>query len=166
MANAVQECCEMIWKTEKDPDVPGWWEAGQLLLSFAQLSKANQTKVATTLTAPWYTWLEKEIKKGNPTAKAGNGIGSTIQGMDGKVWGKVVDDNDTVWKLESGRIAKKMNEGVAWQFAASKGVGATIKGIDGVVWGTVVEDQGEVWKLSDGRIAKKVTEGQKWNWDK
>lgn len=47
------------------------------------------------------------------------GVGGTICGMSGEVWGRVVGDDGLVWNLESGRIAKKENEDLKWYFDAS-----------------------------------------------
>jgi len=58
---------------------------------------------------------------------ASSGIGASIQGIDvdswgyavdGASWGHVVADEGHCWRLRSGRIAKKMNEGIAWNWAA------------------------------------------------
>jgi len=43
-----------------------------------------------------------------------SGVGATIQGLDGSVWGLVVGDGGTIWQLQSGRIAKKASEGTRW----------------------------------------------------
>jgi hypothetical protein len=98
------------------------------------------------------------------------GVGATIQGLNGEVWGRVVGDNGNCWQLESGRIAKKETEGVRWIWAAhsrnaSYGVGAYIVGADWSRWGRVVADEGTCWRLESGRIAKKETEGIRWWWD-
>jgi hypothetical protein len=98
------------------------------------------------------------------------GVGATIQGIDGELWGRVVYDNGNCWQLESGRIAKKATEGVRWIWASdsrkpAQGVGAYIVGADWSSWGRVVGDEGNCWRLESGRIAKKETEGIRWWWD-
>jgi len=98
------------------------------------------------------------------------GVGGTIQGLNGEVWGKVVADNGNCWQLASGRIAKKETEGSRWIWqpppgSGGSGVGTTILGADWSVWGKVVADEGTCWRLDSGRIAKKETEGVRWWWD-
>lgn len=66
-------------------------------------------------------------KSGRRPSKGSFGIGSVIFGVDGSRWGTVVADEGTVWKLDSGRIAKKPTEGVKWTWAG----GATTKGDEG-----------------------------------
>jgi len=103
-------------------------------------------------------------------AAPSSGIGASIQGVDGEMWGRVVADNGNCWQLESGRIAKKMTEGVRWNWTSasqttSYGVGACILGADWSSWGLVVADEGSCWRLESGRIAKKENEGIRWWWD-
>lgn len=103
-------------------------------------------------------------------ASASTGVGAIIQGLDGRDWGRVVEDEGDVWLLESGRIAKKETEGYRWRWAPtgktpSSGVGACIVGSDWSSWGRVVADEGHCWRLESGRIAKKETEGVRWWWD-
>jgi len=43
-------------------------------------------------------------------------IGDALFGLDGKSWGRIVDQTKTAWILEDGRIAKKENEGKKWTF--------------------------------------------------
>lgn len=62
-----------------------------------------------------------------PSKKGAFGVGSVIFGVDGSKWGSVVADEGTVWKLDSGRIAKKQTEGDKWTWAG----GATTKGDEG-----------------------------------
>jgi hypothetical protein len=45
------------------------------------------------------------------------GIGASIQGLDGNMWGRVVADEGYCWKLHTGRIAKKETEWYKWQWA-------------------------------------------------
>lgn len=49
-------------------------------------------------------------------AIAKRGIGALIQGTDGESWGRVVSDTPDVWRLASGRIAKKKTEGIRWNW--------------------------------------------------
>lgn len=42
------------------------------------------------------------------------GVGAYIVGADWSSWGRVVNDEGTCWRLESGRIAKKETEGIRW----------------------------------------------------
>merc|ERR1712070_200198 len=44
----------------------------------------------------------------------GRGLGAKIRGVGGDLWGRVICEEPDVWVLESGRIAKKMTEGVRW----------------------------------------------------
>ena len=53
-----------------------------------------------------------------PVAKeALAGIGGTIRGIDGEIWGEVEKDGGKVWKLIGGRIAKKETEGTKWEWS-------------------------------------------------
>lgn len=56
-----------------------------------------------------YRWNWKS-SHGNPST----GVGAWIVGEDWSSWGRVIDDEGTCWRLESGRIAKKETEGVRW----------------------------------------------------
>merc|ERR1719343_302459 len=46
------------------------------------------------------------------------GLGASIQGMLGDIWGRVVGDEGTCWRLHTGRIAKKETEGYKWTWAS------------------------------------------------
>jgi hypothetical protein len=99
-----------------------------------------------------------------------SGVGASICGIDGELWGRVVADNGSCWQLESGRIAKKATEGMKWNWTGgwqtpSHGVGGYILGSDWSSWGRVVADEGSCWRLESGRIAKKENEGIRWWWD-
>merc|ERR1712072_168261 len=48
-----------------------------------------------------------------------SGIGASIQGIGGEMWGRVVGDEYTCWRLHTGRIAKKDTEGYRWTWAAT-----------------------------------------------
>jgi len=45
------------------------------------------------------------------------GVGASIRGVDGDSWGHVVADDYNCWRLQSGRVAKKENEGYRWNWA-------------------------------------------------
>jgi len=101
-----------------------------------------------------------------------SGIGAWIRGMSGELWGQVEGGEfSNVWQLASGRIAKKENEGIRWNWGLPdgaggpiEGVGGTIEGLDGREWGRVIADEPGIWRLESGRIAKKETVGWKWRW--
>jgi hypothetical protein len=58
-------------------------------------------------------------RRQNPTT------GNEIVSLDGSVsWGKVTGDSGGVWKLESGRTAKKSTEGQKWRWKGAAAVGA------------------------------------------
>lgn len=70
---------------------------------------------------------EDEIDKWIETCHActvSSGVGATIQGTGGEVWGTVVADEGHCWRLSNGRIAKKNTEGDRWTWAAAKDVAA------------------------------------------
>merc|ERR1712070_170793 len=69
----------------------------------------------------WYDRIKNESNL--PLKRPAEGVGATIAGKDGEVWGVVVADEDKVWKLESGRIAKKETVGDKWNFASPKAEG-------------------------------------------
>lgn len=50
------------------------------------------------------------------------GIGASIEGLGGDVWGRVVADEGHCWRLHSGRIAKKETEGYKWNWAITSEV--------------------------------------------
>lgn len=98
----------------------------------------------------------------------GQGVGACIRGLNGELWGRVVEEQDNVWLLESGRIAKKETQGLKWQWEPaliSRGVGVYIRGLQGELWGQVVAEEPTCWRLDSGRVAKKETEGLRWNWE-
>ena len=53
------------------------------------------------------------------------GIGATITGTDHgcPVWGRVVAEEATAWRLDSGRVAKKKTEGQTWNWRATSAIG-------------------------------------------
>jgi len=118
---------------------------------------------------------EPELRRVSCGSALASGVGATIHGVGGEVWGRVVGDNGSCWQLESGRIAKKATEGARWNWAPpaavgagrrpAAGVGASIVGADWTSWGRVVGDEGSCWRLASGRIAKKENEGIRWWWD-
>merc|ERR1712039_418324 len=147
--------------------------AARLIVNLAEKSAANNTRIKIKfkgIKEDMLDWLKKQLKDA-PTDEwsHANGVGSTIRGKDGSIWGRVVADEGKHWKLEGGRIAKKATEGEKWDWdtvaKTASGVGARILGPDWSVWGTVVADEGSAWKLDTGRVAKKNTEGQNWYWE-
>jgi len=60
------------------------------------------------------------------TGPPAQGVGASIEGVkygavsrrEGESWGKVVADEGGCWKLEGGRVAKKVTEGRKWRWAA------------------------------------------------
>merc|ERR1719198_2197329 len=52
------------------------------------------------------------------------GVGATIQSLQGEVWGRVVADEGHCWRLHTGRIAKKENEGSKWIFSSEGEISA------------------------------------------
>jgi len=50
------------------------------------------------------------------------GLGATIQGMSGEIWGRVVADEFHCWRLHTGRIAKKETESIKWVWTATEEV--------------------------------------------
>lgn len=51
--------------------------------------------------------------------KSSWGVGASIQGNDGEMWGRVVGDVGHAWRLHTGRIAKKETEDTKWTWAAA-----------------------------------------------
>lgn len=47
------------------------------------------------------------------------GVGASIQGINGDIWGRVVADLGHCWSLHTGRIAKKETQGYKWDWAAA-----------------------------------------------
>jgi len=52
------------------------------------------------------------------------GVGASIAGLDGTVWGRVVAEEDESWRLHSGRIAKKITENSRWRWCVTAEVSA------------------------------------------
>lgn len=50
------------------------------------------------------------------------GVGASIAGLDGAVWGRVVSEEYSCWRLHSGRIAKKDTEGDRWNWCTAEEV--------------------------------------------
>jgi hypothetical protein len=70
---------------------------------------------------------EEDIDKWIETCHAcatSSGVGATIRGKRGEVWGTVVADDGHCWRLSNGRIAKKHTEGDRWTWVASNDVAA------------------------------------------
>jgi len=53
-------------------------------------------------------------------SRATHGVGASIVGLDGSVWGRVVGEEDYCWRLHSGRVAKKDTEGWKWKWGVSE----------------------------------------------
>ena len=60
-----------------------------------------------------------------------SGVGSQIQGADGRVWGTVVSEERKCWRLDSGRIAKKSTLGQKWHWRDTRGYGGHGNGSGG-----------------------------------
>jgi len=52
------------------------------------------------------------------------GVGASVVGTDGSVWGRVVADEGNVWRLHTGRIAKKETEGYYWNWCRAEELSA------------------------------------------
>jgi len=53
-------------------------------------------------------------------SKVSRGVGASITGSLGDVWGRVVAEEDDCWRLHTGRIAKKDTEGWKWNWSVDK----------------------------------------------
>jgi len=60
-------------------------------------------------------------------SKVTSGIGASIQGLDGSVWGRVVADEGSSWRLHTGRIAKKDTEDHRWMWCVTEEVSASAR---------------------------------------
>lgn len=70
------------------------------------------------------------------SGRVDQGVGACIRGLNGELWGRVTEEQDGVWLLESGRVAKKETQGVKWQWEpalTSRGIGVCIRGSGGDV---------------------------------
>jgi len=56
--------------------------------------------------------------------RASHGVGASISGICGTIWGRVVAEERTCWRLHTGRIAKKDSEGVAWDWCETEEISA------------------------------------------
>jgi len=57
----------------------------------------------------------------DPETAATWGVGASIVDInDGSVWGRVVSEESDVWRLHSGRIARKATEGSKWRWSATE----------------------------------------------
>jgi len=68
--------------------------------------------------------LDRMIEPCKATPQASRGVGASIIGLDGAVWGRVVADELQHWRLHTGRIAKKSTEGSRWSWCAADGCSA------------------------------------------
>jgi hypothetical protein len=57
-------------------------------------------------------------------ATKAKGVGASIAGLDGSVWGRVVSEEYECWRLHTGRIAKKETEGSRWKWCATEEISA------------------------------------------
>merc|ERR1711953_1233757 len=53
--------------------------------------------------------------------------GASIQGTAGDVWGRVIGEEGSCWRLHTGRIARKENEGWKWSWCVSEEVSASAR---------------------------------------
>jgi len=68
--------------------------------------------------------MDEMIETCQPCRAPSAGLGAMIVGSDGGKWGKVVSDEDSCWRLSSGRVANKHNEGMRWFWSAESEVSA------------------------------------------
>jgi hypothetical protein len=68
--------------------------------------------------------LDKMIEPCKAAPAASYGIGASIAGVDGSLWGRVVAEDCDFWRLHTGRIAKKHTEGSKWNWCATEGCSA------------------------------------------
>jgi len=52
--------------------------------------------------------------------KVSHGIGASIAGSLGDLWGRVVAEEHDCWRLHTGRMAKKDTEGLKWKWVTEK----------------------------------------------
>merc|ERR1712178_145908 len=60
--------------------------------------------------------MDDMIEVCQPCRAPGSGIGAHIAGLDESKWGCVVGEERDCWRLSSGRIARKSNEGSKWNW--------------------------------------------------
>jgi hypothetical protein len=60
--------------------------------------------------------MDDMIEVCQPCRAAESGIGANIAGLDGSSWGRVVGEERDCWRLSDGRIARKHNEGLKWNW--------------------------------------------------
>lgn len=48
------------------------------------------------------------------------GVGASIEGLDGTPWGRVVGDEGNCWRLHTGRIARKKTQHTKWHWHATQ----------------------------------------------
>mmetsp|Transcript_108216 Transcript_108216/g.304939 ORF Transcript_108216/g.304939 Transcript_108216/m.304939 type:complete len:500 (-) Transcript_108216:45-1544(-) len=120
----------------------------------------------------------------SPASGAVVGVGAEILAADGTSLGVVVAEERRGWRLEGGRLMRKIGEHRKWRWAtsfppgkqqqqlvaspgairAAKGIGEEIVGLDGRSWGRAEAEERTCWRLQGGRIVKKSAEGRKWRW--
>jgi hypothetical protein len=115
---------------------------------------------------------------GGSTAVVGKNpkVGDIVESIDGsEYWGIISKEQKTVWVLNTGRVAQKLNMGSKWQIRdivlnnkpliyplGGAKVGKKVEGIEsGDIWGTIVREEERRWVL-DKRGVKKKTMGITW----
>lgn len=68
--------------------------------------------------------MDEMIETCQPCRAPRASLGAMIVGSDGEKWGRVVSDEDSCWRLSSGRVAKKCNEGMRWFWSAESEISA------------------------------------------
>ncbi|CAK0885834.1 unnamed protein product [Prorocentrum cordatum] len=78
------------------------------------------------------------------------GIGATVVGLKGEVWGKVERDGGTAWFLESGRMVKKETVGKRWKWQVPKPAAADGDDPDS-------DDDEDFVELADSKTKERTT---------
>jgi len=60
--------------------------------------------------------MDEMIEVCAPCRAPERGMGASIVGLDGAKWGRVVGEECNCWRLSDGRIARKENNGVKWNW--------------------------------------------------
>jgi len=64
--------------------------------------------------------LDNMIEPCAPAPRTTRGVGASIQGVDGSLWGRVIVEDYDAWRLHTGRIAKKSTEGSKWNWCITE----------------------------------------------
>lgn len=64
--------------------------------------------------------LDNMIEPCAPAPRTTQGVGASIQGVDGSLWGRVIAEDYDSWRLHTGRIAKKATEGWKWNWCITE----------------------------------------------